>query len=271
MTDTTLITAGKPAEERLVHAELRGEVGVLTLDHDSRRNALSKALLDDLNAGLDEFSGKARAVILRARPDVKVWSAGHDIGELRSNADPLGYEDPLEYTLRAIRDFSAPVIAMVQGSVWGGAVDLVLSCDMVVADETASFAITPVNIGLPYNTTGLLHFMGRVPLNVIKEMFFTAAPVKSNDAIRWGIVNHLLATTELEAFSFNLAETIVAKAPLAVAVIKKQLKILSDYQPIAAQIFEQMEAMRREVYESADFQEGIDAFLKKRKPVFKGH
>ena len=64
---------------------------------------------------------------------------------------------------------------MVHGSVWGGAFDLVLSCDLVVADETATFAITAANLGLPYNITGLLHCLGRLPINLVKEMFFTAA------------------------------------------------------------------------------------------------
>lgn len=104
---------------------------------------------------------KIRVAVLRAEPGAKVWSAGHDIAELPlGGMDPLCYADPMEETLRAIRMFPGPVIAMVHGSVWGGAFDLVLSCDMVFADETATFAITPVNIGLPYNTTGLLHFMG---------------------------------------------------------------------------------------------------------------
>jgi methylmalonyl-CoA decarboxylase len=81
-----------------------------------------------------------RAIVLRAAPGMNVWSAGHDIDELpRGGRDPLGYNDPLEGLLRAVRSFPMPVIAMVHGSVWGGALDLVLSCDLVIADETASF------------------------------------------------------------------------------------------------------------------------------------
>jgi methylmalonyl-CoA decarboxylase len=110
-------------------------------------------------------AGGVRVVVLRAAAGLRVWSAGHDIDELpRGGRDPLGYNDPLEQLIRAIRTFPAPVIAMVHGSVWGGAFDLVHSCDLVVADETATFAITPANLGLPYNTAGLLHFLGRLPL-----------------------------------------------------------------------------------------------------------
>ena len=110
----------------------------------------------------------------------------------RGRRDPLAYNDPLEELIRAVRTFPAPVIAMVHGSVWGGAFDLVLSCDVVIADETAMFAITPANLGLPYNTTGLLHFLGRLPINLIKEMFFAAAPVDAQKAKEWLVVNHLV-------------------------------------------------------------------------------
>ena len=77
-----------------------------------------------------------------------------------------------------MRTFPAPIIAMVHGSVWGGAFDLVLSCDVVIADETATFAITPANLGLPYNTTGLLHFLGAAADQPHQgALLFAAAPV----------------------------------------------------------------------------------------------
>jgi methylmalonyl-CoA decarboxylase len=252
--------------------ETVGNIGVITLKNRAKRNALSHDMMHALTEAFGRFAeANVRVGVLRAEPGAKVWSAGHDIGELPlGGMDPLGYADPMEETLRAIRMFPGPVIAMVQGSVWGGAFDLVLSCDMVFADETATFAITPVNIGLPYNTTGLLHFMGRLRLNVVKELFFTAAPVKAEVALEWGIINHLVPSSELETYTMERATQMAAKAPLAMAVIKEQLRVLSDYQPIPAQVFERIQDMRRKVYESADYREGIAAFKEKRTPVFKG-
>ena len=159
---------------------------------------------------------------------------------------------------------------MVHGTVWGGALDLVLSCDLVTADETASFAITPANLGLPYNTTGLLHFVGRLPINLIKEMFFTAAPLNAREAKELMVVNHLVPAAELEARTFELAETMAAKSPMAMAVIKEQLRVLTDYQPIAAQVYERLQGLRRQAYDSSDYLEGLTAFAEKRKPVFRG-
>lgn len=272
MTDAPVAAAPAAAPPPMVLTKVVGGVGTITMNNIAHRNALSAALLDAVLGAFKDFQEqKLRAVILRAAPGLKVWSAGHDIRELpRGKEDPLGYADPLERTLRAIRSFPGPVIAMVQGTVWGGSFDLVLSCDMIIADETSGFAITPANLGLPYNTTGLLHCLNRLPLNLIKEMFFTANPVKAEEAAKWGIINHLVPSAEIEAFTDDLAAHIATKAPLAIAVVKEQLRVLTDFQPVAAQVFERIQEMRREVYESADYEEGINAFLEKRKAVFRG-
>jgi methylmalonyl-CoA decarboxylase len=266
-------TGNRHSETRpLIGVETLDDIGVLTLSNPARRNALNHAMMRELTAALQRLEqARIRVVILRAEPGASVWSAGHDIGELPvGGMDPLRYEEPMEETLRAVRMFPGPVVAMIHGSVWGGAFDLALSCDMIIADETATFAITPVNLGLPYNTTGLLHFMGRLRLNVVKEFFFTAAPVDAATALEWGVINHLVPAAELEAYTMAVARRMASKAPLAMAVIKEQMRVLTDYQPVAAQTFERLQDMRRRVYDSADYREGIAAFREKRPAVFKG-
>jgi methylmalonyl-CoA decarboxylase len=261
-----------PPAGAVVRTAVVGKVGVITLDDQHKRNAIAARMASSVVAALESLRARdMRAIVLRAAPGMDVWSAGHDIDELpRGGRDPLGYNDPLEGLLRAVRSFPAPIIAMVHGSVWGGALDLVLSCDLIVADETASFAITPANLGLPYNITGLLHFLGRLPVNLIKEMFFTAAPLDARKARECLIVNHLVASDRLESFTLELAATMATKSPLAIAVIKEQLRVLSDYQPIAAQVYERVQGLRREAYDSSDYLEGLNAFSQKRPPIFRG-
>jgi methylmalonyl-CoA decarboxylase len=256
----------------LVTVEMADDIGTITLANGARRNALCHRMMDGISDALARFQqARVRVVIIQAEDGAKVWSAGHDIDELPvGGLDPLRYADPLEHTLRAIRRYPGPVVAKVHGSVWGGACDLVLSCDLVVADDTATFAITPVNLGVPYNTTGLLHFLGRLRLNVIKELFFTARPVEARKALDWGIINELVPADQLDESVKALGRHMATKAPLAMAVIKEQLRVLSDDHPIAAQTFERLQDMRRQVYDSKDYREGVAAFKEKRPPHFKG-
>jgi len=256
---------------KLILAQQSESIGTITLNQPAKRNALSEPLVEEWLHALSNFEKNGiRAVVIRAAADAKVWSAGHDISELPQGKDPLPYSDPLERLLRAIKRFPAPIIAMVHGSVWGAATDLVLSCDIIVGDETCSFAITPANIGLAYNTAGLLQFMRRLPLNLVKEMFFTANPVKAEEAANWGILNHLVLAAELEQYTYDLARQIATKAPLVVSTVKEQLRALTEAHPIPPEIFERIQELRHRVYQSKDYQEGINAFHEKRKPVFTG-
>ena len=247
-------------------------IGTIILNHPETRNSLSNQLLNDLIEALEFFEKrKARAVIIRAAAGVRVWSSGFDITELPvPGRDPLSYNDPLEQALRAIQLFPAPVIAMIEGSVWGGACDLSFICDIAVGCPTAAFAITPAKIGVPYNSTGILHFINVVGPRMTREMFFTARPIAADRAMQLGILNHLVPTDELEAFTYAMAVQIAENSPLAIAVIKEQLRLLGNSHPLSPETFERIQGLRRKAYDSADYLEGKQAFLEKRKPVFKG-
>jgi methylmalonyl-CoA decarboxylase len=253
-------------------AEVRGPIGTLTLDDPERRNCLAPEMLHDITAGLVEFAeGEVRCVVIRARPGAKVWSAGLDVRSLpEPGRDPLDYADPLEHVIRQVEHFPAPVIAMVEGSVWGGACDLSFVCDLAVGCPTAAFAITPAKLGVPYNCSGILHFLNLVGPRVAREMFFTAEPIGAERALQVGILNHLVPREQLEAFTFGLAARIAENSPLAVGVIKEQLRILDRSHPVSPDTFERIQALRRAAFESADYVEGKKAFLEKRKPVFTG-
>jgi len=247
-------------------------IGTIIFNHTETRNSLSNQLLNELIEALEFFEKrKARAVVIRAAAGVTVWSSGFDITELPvPGRDPLSYNDPLEQALRAIQLFPAPVLAMIEGSVWGGACDLSFICDIAIGCPSAAFAITPAKIGVPYNSTGILHFINVVGPRMTREMFFTARPIDADRAMQLGILNHLVPTDELEAFTYAMAAQIAENSPLAIAVIKEQLRLLGNSHPLSPETFERIQGLRRKAYDSADYLEGKQAFLEKRKPVFKG-
>lgn len=246
-------------------------IGQLVFSNPTRRHALSADLLDALDAHLVELAAqRIPVVILTSGVGQDVWSAGHDLGELAHDRDPLAYGKPLERTLRRVRAYPGVVIAMVSGSVWGGAVDLAMSCDLVAADRSARFAMTPANIGLPYTTSGLLRFFNNLPIHVLKEMFFCAKPLDAERAERFGLVNCLVDSDGLEAAALDLARGIAGKAPLAIQAVKEQLRILEDLKPMPVQAMEQIAELRRRACESDDFREGLEAFAERRPPTFAG-
>ncbi len=256
----------------LVIAEMKKSIGTITLNNPQKLNALCKELIDDLIVYLNQMKEQhARCVILRAPAGCKVFSAGHDISELpKGRRDPLSYDDPLRRGIRAIQSFPAPVIAMVEGAVWGGAFELVMSCDIVFAADTSAFAMTPANLGVAYDIVGIHNLIHDCSMHVMKEMLFTAKPISAERALQIGIVNRIAPASELEAAVIEIAELISVKAPLSIALIKEELRVLKEANPLTPDEFERLQGLRRVVYDSEDAKEGIAAFFEKRKPVFNG-
>ncbi|MGH7815438.1 MAG: methylmalonyl-CoA decarboxylase [Candidatus Binataceae bacterium] len=254
----------------LITTAFDDRIGTVAFDNYAKRNALSAALIAEAIAAFDRFkTDGARVVVIRAAGNGEVWSAGHAVDELpAADTDPLPYGDPLEQLLRAVKSFPAPAIAMVHGSVWGGACDLVMACDLVVADETSRFAITPAKLGLPYNIDGFLNFMSRLPLAIVKEMFFTAEPISAARAERAGLVNQIVPNAELEAFTYAMARKIATRSPAAIAAFKKAIRALSEAVALNPETYEYLQGLRRDVYRGHDYREGIEAFMGKRAPKF---
>jgi len=208
----------------LTIAEIKDTIGIATFNDPHKANCLSSALLHGLLRAFDQFEQhKVRVVIIRAYPGAKIWSAGYDLRQIHPDgSDPLPYDEPFEQVLHRVIALPVPVIGMIEGSVWGGACDLAMTCDMLVGTPTASFAITPVKLGIAYNTAGLNHFMGVLPIHIIKQMLFTGEPLSAEEAHRLGLLNQLVEADKLEEATMTMARTVANRAPLVLRLLKKR-------------------------------------------------
>jgi methylmalonyl-CoA decarboxylase len=262
----------KPESNELIYTEIKENIGTVVINDPHKANCLSSVVLSGLLRGFDAFEQQnVRVVIIRAYPGAEIWSAGHDLREIHPDgSDPLPYNESFEQVLHRVITCPTPVIGMIEGSVWGGACDLAMTCDILVGTSTASFAITPAKIGIAYNTAGINHFIGAIPTHIIKEMLFTGNPISAQDAYRLGLLNRLVEADKLEATAMEISRTIAARAPLVVRLLKKEMRKLTAGKGLTPDEFEELQSLRRQTYRSKDFKEGVQAFFERRPPVFTG-
>ncbi len=254
-----------------VDSESKDAIGTIVLNHAEKRNALSKVLIDEVVAALEGFRReKLRCVVLRGggQQGVERWTRRQRVARGRPRS--AGLERLAARIGARLQEFPAPIIALIEGSVWGGGCEVAMACDILVATPEVTFAITPAKLGLPYNLSGVLTLMNAIPLPVAKEMLFTAQPIPATQALNLGVINYIRPAAEIDEFVYNIARKIVANAPLSVAVMKEELRLLASASSITPELFERMQGLRRVVYDSHDYQEGLRAIREKRKPNFAG-
>lgn len=246
-----------------------GSIATVTLNRPDRRNALDRATLEGLAAVFARLEGHddVRVVVLRGAGPA--FCSGRDLKEMRDGqdrgADPGG---GILDVLRRIEASRHPTIAMVQGDAYAGGCELALHCDLRVAAEPARFAMPLVRIGLvvPFALgQKLVEIVG--PAHA-RRILLTGQPVSARQAWEIGMVHEVVAATQLEATTGELARTVAASAPLALAGTKAAIqRAIALRATIAhADLDEQVTRARR----SADAREGVRAVLEKRAPVFRG-
>ena len=258
----------------LVKKTIKDRICYLEMQNAEHFNCLSAEMCQELGLAIQYgYDKDCVGIVIKAQCSHGVWSAGHDIRELpKDGEDPLAYDVPMEKLLRKVQETAIPVIACVSGTVWGGACDLCLSCDMIVSADTATFAITPAKIGIPYNASGIMHFINQLGMNKAREMFFLATPITASDALNVGLINRIAKPEELDdVLEKNFLNPLRRNSIVSISAIKRQFRILSKAATvIPSESFEKINAYRTRVYQGADYKEGINSFLEKRDPVYKG-
>lgn len=242
--------------------EVSDGIAVLTLNNPERRNALSEVVMGEMKARLKEAEsdGSVRVVIIRAAG--KVFSSGHDLREL-VDRDEESYARVFALctdVMESIRLLSRPVIAQVQGLATAAGCQLVATCDLAVASEDASFATTGVNIGLFCTTPGVA-LARAVPSKTAMEMLLTGTPISAQKALEYGLINKVVAPSELEGQTMELARLIARRSPYTVGIGKSAFYKQLELDRPAAYEFAQRVMVENLMAEDA--QEGINAFLNK--------
>ena len=161
----------------------------------------------------------------------------------KGRRDPLGWYDPLRRLVRSIENHPAPVIAMIEGGVWGGACEVAMACDIIVAAPNATFALTPAKLGVPYNVSGMLTFLNAAPLGTHQGDGVHGEADQRGARVAGRTDQSCRAPEDLESFTYAIAADIVANAPLSIAVMKEELRILAGAHPMSPQGWERVQGL----------------------------
>lgn len=241
------------------------DVAVITINRPAQRNALNRAVREGLYDAFARFEASAAKVAVLTGAGEVAFCAGMDLkeaAETEMGVPPMGFLPIIGDTV----DLSKPTIAAVNGIAYAGGWLMAQMCDLCVAGENASFAITEAKIGrgMPW-ATPLIHM---IPQRIMLELLMTGRPITARRAYEIGFVNHVVAPAEVLSTATGIARDIAANAPLTVRAARQMV--------FAATAAERSEAGRRAmeifepVYRSEDALEGPRAYREKRKPLWKG-
>ena len=258
-----------PSYETLI-VERRERVAIVTINRPKKLNALNIQTREEGARVLEELRNdeSVRVVIFTGAGD-KAFVAGADIAEFEGRTALTQRDVMLGRSLfTAIDTFPKPVIAMVNGYCLGGGCELALACDIRIASETASFGQPEINLGIIPGGGGTQRLTRLIGEGKAMELILTGDIINAQTAYNLGLVNAVVPAADLEAKTLEMANRIAEKSPVALSLAKEAVKLASRSNLD--------EGLRREVdlfalcFSSEDKIEGVQAFLEKRKPIFKG-
>ena len=259
-----------PESFETLRLDRQGRVAIITINRPDKRNALNIKTREEGAALLDQLrEDNSVGVVVFTGAGDKAFVAGADIGEFAGRTAITQREVMTSRSLfTAIDTFPKPVIAMINGYCLGGGCELALACDIRIASENASFGQPEINLGIIPGGGGTQRLTRLVGEGKAMEMILTGEIIDASTAFTIGLVNHVVPADQLQAKTLEMANRIAEKSPIALQLAKEAVKLASKSNLD--------EGLRREVdlfalcFSTEDKNEGVSAFLEKRKAAFKG-
>jgi enoyl-CoA hydratase len=246
--------------------EVDGGIAVITINRPEARNAVNAEVASGMAAAIDELDQDSSVRVLILTGAGGTFSAGMDLKAFLAGETPAvpgrGFAGIVE------RPPAKPVIAAVEGYALAGGFEVALSCDLIVASETAKFGLPEVRRGLAAGAGGLLRLPRRIPYHLAMEIALTGEHFPAGRLHEAGLVSRLVGAGEALTAARELATVVAKGAPLSLTISKKIIVESADWP--ASEAFARQAEMIGRVFTSADAMEGATAFAEKREPVWRG-
>lgn len=243
----------------------------LTISNPEKRGALDHPILDALAEEVPQID--AACLILTG--DGPIFSAGYDIGDIPESVFAEEAEKlvahPFAAALAGLDSCEIPIIAAINGHAIGGGLEVALACDLRISEPSAMFGMPPAKLGLVYSHTGLRRFIDAIGVPRTRELFLLGRRIDADRALDWGLVNEVSDAGKVGDVALEMAKELAGNAPLSIAGNKRILRELAAAAAeLDPEVEEEMLALRRACFSSADFREGVMAFAERRPARFQG-
>jgi enoyl-CoA hydratase len=252
----------------MILTETRSRVGLITLNRPQALNALNNQLMREVVDALKAFDDQDNIGAMVITGNTKAFAAGADIKEMAGQSSAEMKNNDYTSVFDRIRSIHKPVIAAVSGWALGAGCEVAMSCDMIVASESAKFGQPEITIGVIPGAGGTQRLTRAVGKAIAMEMILNNRTLTAQEAYQFGLVNRVVPVETYLEEALKLAEEIASRAPLAVRAAKKMIDQVYEESLTAGLAEEKQEFY--DLFSSEDQKEGMQAFIEKRKPEWKG-
>jgi enoyl-CoA hydratase len=248
--------------------EITGRVGLVTLNRPESYNALNLQLLEELMRSLENLDNMDDVGAMVITGNQKAFAAGADITHMVDATEDEIRNSSFIPTFTKLKKIKKPVIAAVAGYCLGGGLELAMSCDLITSAENSKFGQPEINLGIIPGAGGTQRLTRAVGKVIAMEMILTNRTLSAQEALEFGLINHIYPTGEHLSLTIALAQKIAAQAPLAILAAKQAVN--QAFESHLQNGLDQERDIFYGLFSSQDQKEGMQAFLEKRDPKWTG-